>query len=118
MLIDQSEPTAVAAAASAATRPGPPLAMITAFRTESPQLLLRIQAGSVDGNFQHVRHCARYLRTVALEIGAAPLAEICADIEQHATIGDGEVPVELLHDLFVHWLASISAFGGEAQVRH
>ena len=94
-------------------------AMLNAFRSESPQLVLRIQSGAVEGRYQHVRHCARYLRSVSLEIGAVSLAGVCGEIELIAAAGADEVPVEVLHDLFVHWLAAISALGGDgAQVRH
>ena len=93
-------------------------AMLNAFRNESPQLVLRIQSGAVEGRHQHVRHCARYLRGVSLEIGAASLADVCGEIERIATMGDGEVPVDVLHDLFVHWLAAMTALGGDSPVRH
>ena len=92
--------------------------MLNAFRSESPQLVLRIQSGAVEGRHQHVRHCARYLRSVSLEIGASSLADVCGEIEQIATLGDTEVPVEVLHDLFVHWLAAITVLGGDSAVRH
>jgi hypothetical protein len=93
-------------------------AMLNAFRTESPQLVLRIQSGSIEGRHQHVRHCARYLRSVSLEIGATSLADACGEIEQAAAMGDGEIPVEVLHDLFVHWLAAITVLGGDSVTAH
>ena len=92
--------------------------MLTAFRSESPQLVLRIQSGAVEGRYQHVRHCARYLRSVSLEVGASSLADVCGEIESIAAAGEGEVPVETLHDLFVHWLAAITVLGGATDVRH
>ena len=92
--------------------------MLQAFRSESPQLVLRIQSGAVEGRHQHVRHCARYLRSVSLEVGATSLADVCGEIESIAAMGDGEVPVETLHDLFVHWLAAITVLGGDDAVRH
>ena len=92
--------------------------MLNAFRSESPQLVLRIQSGAVEGRNTHVRHCARYLRSVSLEIGASSLADVCGEIEQMASVDTGEVPVEVLHDLFVHWLAAITVLGGDESVRH
>src|SRR5258706_14284623 len=77
----ESESSVATSAAAPAEHRGPPPAMVNAFRTESPQLVLRIQSGAVEGRFQHVRHCARYLRTVALEVGAESLAEVCGEIE-------------------------------------
>ena len=91
-------------------------AMLNAFRTESPQLVLRIQSGAVEGRYQHVRHCARYLRSVSLEIGASSLADVCGEIESIAALEDGEVPVETLHDLFVHWLAAITVLGADDRI--
>jgi hypothetical protein len=92
--------------------------MLNAFRSESPQLVLRIQSGAVEGRSNHVRHCARYLRSVSLEVGASSLADVCGEIERIASVGDTEVPVEVLHDLFVHWLAAITVLGGDESVRH
>ena len=92
--------------------------MLNAFRTESPQLVLRIQSGAVEGRHTHVRHCARYLRSVSLEIGASSLADVCAEIEQISASEETEVPVEVLHDLFVHWLAAMTVLGGDEPVRH
>ena len=92
--------------------------MLSAFRSESPQLVLRIQSGAVEGRYTHVRHCARYLRSVSLEIGASSLADVCGEIEQISSGENTEVPVAVLHDLFVHWLAAITLLGGDEPVRH
>jgi len=92
--------------------------MLNAFRSESPQLVLRIQSGAVEGRHNHVRHCARYLRSVSLEIGASSLADVCGEIERIASNEDTGFPDDVLHDLFVHWLAAITVLGGDESIRH
>jgi HPt (histidine-containing phosphotransfer) domain-containing protein len=57
-------------------------ALLAAFLGETPQLLVALRAALADGDAASLRAAAHSLRGTALYLGAARLADLCADLER------------------------------------
>lgn len=88
--------------------------IVGTFLAESPRLVLKIQDAIVKNDGKTLRQSAHYLRSGALGIGAARIADICWQIEHAAEKNlDDAALKKLFVELRVRWQSAADELGNE-----